>query len=82
MLAQSAAFFAISDEKKLAIDMSPSPYNWGYEPLGGQTLEDGAPPDLKGLYRRGNLPDHARLRRRFNLGPNQWPADLPGLKQR
>ena len=80
VLAQSAAFFAISDEKKLAIDMSLSPYNRGYEPLGGQTLEDGAPPDLKeGFYIGEEISlDHARLREvSFNLGLNQWPADLP-----
>ena len=83
VLAQSAAFFAISDEKKLAIDMSLSPYNRGYEPLGGQTLEDGAPPDLKeGFYIGEEISlDHARLREgSFNLGPNQWPADLPGFE--
>ena len=83
VLAQSAAFFAISDEKKLAIDMNLSPYNRGYEPLGGQTLEDGAPPDLKeGFYIGEEISlDHARLREgSFNLGPNQWPADLPGFE--
>ena len=83
VLAQSAAFFAISDEKKLAIDMSLSPYNRGYEPLGGQTLEDGAPPDLKeGFYIGEEISlDHARLREgSFNLGPNQWPANLPGFE--
>ena len=83
VLAQSAAFFAISDEKKLAIDMSLSPYNRGYEPLGGQTLEDGAPPDLKeGFYIGEEISlDHPRLRDgSFNLGPNQWPEDLPGFE--
>ena len=83
VLAQSAAFFVISDEKKLSIDMSLSPYNRGYEPLGGQTLEDGAPPDLKeGFYIGEEISlDHARLREgSFNLGPNQWPADLPGFE--
>ncbi len=83
VFAQSAAFFAISDEKKLAIDMSLSPYNRGYEPLGRQTLEDGAPPDLKeGFYIGEEISlDHTRLREGgFNLGPNQWPADLPGFE--
>lgn len=83
VFAQSAAFFATSDEKKLAIDMSLSPYNRGYEPLGGQTLEDGAPPDLKeGFYIGEEISlDHPRLREgSFNLGPNQWPADLPGFE--
>ena len=83
VFAQSAAFFATSNEKKLAIDMSLSPYNRGYEPLGGQTLEDGAPPDLKeGFYIGEEISlDHPRLREgSFNLGPNQWPADLPGFE--
>jgi isopenicillin N synthase-like dioxygenase len=81
---QSAAFFALPEDRKMAIDMGLSPHNRGYEALGGQTLEDGAPPDLKeGLYIGEEIPlDHPRLKNgNFNLGPNQWPDGLPGFEQ-
>ena len=83
VFAQSAAFFALPDDRKYAIDMKLSPHNRGYEPLGGQTLEDGAPPDLKeGFYIGEEIPpDHPRLQDdSFNLGPNQWPDGLPGFE--
>ena len=41
VFAQSAAFFALPEDRKYAIDMKLSPHNRGYEPLGGLTLEDG-----------------------------------------
>ena len=80
---QAAAFFAQPEEEKLTIDMTLSPHNRGYERLGGQTLEDGSPPDLKeGLYIGEDIPlGHPRLARSdFNLGPNQWPHGLPGFQ--
>jgi len=83
IFAQSAKFFALPEPAKLAIDMNLSPHNRGYEKLGGQTLEDGSPPDLKeGLYIGEDIPlGHPRLARSdFNLGPNQWPDDLPGFR--
>ena len=83
VFAQAAAFFVQTEETKLAIDMTLSPHNRGYERLGGQTLEDGSPPDLKeGLYIGEDIPlGHPRLARSdFNLGPNQWPDGLPGFQ--
>jgi isopenicillin N synthase-like dioxygenase len=58
--------------------------NRGYEVLGGQVLEAGAPPDRKeGYYIGLELPARA-IRAlppgRFNRGPNVWPADLPGFE--
>ncbi|MEC7490169.1 MAG: 2-oxoglutarate and iron-dependent oxygenase domain-containing protein [Pseudomonadota bacterium] len=84
VFSQAAAFFLLPENHKRAIDMSLSPHNRGYEPLGGQTLEDGSPPDLKeGLYIGEEIPaDHPRLRHgSFNLGPNQWPEGLPGFEK-
>ncbi|MEE2995559.1 MAG: 2-oxoglutarate and iron-dependent oxygenase domain-containing protein [Pseudomonadota bacterium] len=80
---QSAKFFAQPLDRKLAIDMRLSPYNRGYEPIGGQTLEDGGPPDLKeGFYIGEDIPPgHPRLKNgSFNLGPNQWPDGLSGFE--
>tara|TARA_Y100001934_G_scaffold224813_1_gene269062 strand:- start:2629 stop:3600 length:972 start_codon:yes stop_codon:yes gene_type:complete len=84
VFSQAAAFFVQPEETKLAIDMTLSPHNRGYERLGGQTLEDGSPPDLKeGLYIGEDIPlGHPRLARSdFNLGPNQWPDGLPGFQE-
>ncbi|MEE2720528.1 MAG: 2-oxoglutarate and iron-dependent oxygenase domain-containing protein [Pseudomonadota bacterium] len=83
VFAQAATFFGQPEKTKLAIDMTLSPHNRGYERLGGQTLEDGSPPDLKeGLYIGEDIPlGHPRLARSdFNLGPNQWPEGLPGFQ--
>jgi len=79
VFAQSRAFFALPLERKLAVDKALSRCNRGYEKLGGQSLEAGAPPDLKeGFYSGQDLPpDHPKvLAGRFNQGPNQWPHGL------
>lgn len=69
------ALFDLPDAAKQAVAKSRSPANRGYEPLGGQTLEAGAPPDLKeGFYIGAEEPFGE-----FNRGPNQWPVELPDL---
>tara|TARA_R110000868_G_scaffold100722_6_gene277126 strand:+ start:8056 stop:9030 length:975 start_codon:yes stop_codon:yes gene_type:complete len=83
VFAETAAFFALPEERKLALDMKNSVGNAGYEPMRAQTLETGAPPDLKeGFYIGEELSlDHPRvLAGGFNLGPNQWPEDVPEFR--
>ena len=82
VFSESEKFFALPQDQKLALDKANSKANRGYEPLKGQTLEAGAPPDLKEGFYIG--PEHAAddprvLAGKFNHGPNQWPAALPGF---
>ena len=78
LLENAARFFDLPEDEKLALDLARSPCSHGYEPLKRQTLEAGAPADLKeGFYmgreaRPGESPRH--------FGPNQWPRDLPGFE--
>lgn len=80
VFSEAAAFFDLPAAEKAEVDKSRSKANRGYEPLQGQTLEPGAPPDLKEGYYIG--PEHAAddprvLAGMFNHGPNQWPAGRP-----
>jgi isopenicillin N synthase-like dioxygenase len=80
---EAAAFFALPVEQKAAVDKAKSKANRGYEPLQGQTLEAGAPPDLKEGYYVG--PEHSADDPRvvagmFNHGANQWPAQRPNFR--
>ena len=53
---EAAAFFALPIGQKADVDRAKSKANRGYEPLQGQTLEPGTPPDLKEGYYIG--PEH------------------------
>lgn len=80
---QSQIFFALSVEQKLVLVIDKSPCHRGYEPLRVQTLEPGAPPDLKEGFQMGlDLPaDHPVVHNDpVNHGANQWPEHLPQFK--
>ncbi len=81
---QSHALFALPMDQKLALTIANSPCRHGYEPLKAQTLEPGAPPDLKEGFLAGEdfVADHpAALNDPGNIGPNQWPPQLPSFQQ-
>ncbi|AXK82691.1 isopenicillin N synthase family oxygenase [Pseudolabrys taiwanensis] len=83
VFSEAAAFFALPSEQKDEVNKAKSPCNRGYETLQGQTLEAGAPPDLKEGYYVG--PDHGPddprvLAGMFNHGANQWPPQRPNFK--
>jgi len=83
VFAEAAAFFSLSAEQKAEVDKVKSKANRGYEPLQGQTLEPGAPPDLKEGYYVGpeHGPDDPRvIAGMFNHGANQWPAQRPNFR--
>src|SRR5271156_1472978 len=80
---EAAAFFALPAEQKAEVDKARSKANRGYEPLQGQTLEAGTPPDLKEGYYIS--PDHQTddprvIASMFNHGANQWPAQRPNFR--
>ena len=63
VFSEAAAFFALPAEQKALVDKARSNANRGYEALQGQTLEPGAPPDLKEGYYIGpeHTPDDPRV---------------------
>ncbi|KAF1024535.1 MAG: 2-oxoglutarate-dependent ethylene/succinate-forming enzyme [Acinetobacter bereziniae] len=80
---QSRQFFDLPLHEKQLVNKSNSVANRGYEPLKNQTLEEGAPADLKeGFYSgREFVEDSDEVRKnKFNHGANQWPTQLPEFR--
>lgn len=76
--AEARAFFALPLQEKRRVAMTKDDYGLGYEEIGGQALEPGAPPDLKeGYYlgrecrSDGTVPEGDAG---AGFGPNKWPA--------
>lgn len=83
VLEQAALFFEQTETRKMAISMANSICNRGYEPMRGQTLEAGAPPDLKESFYSGedlSLDDPRVVAGKFNHGPNQWPEGMDSFR--
>lgn len=83
VFAETKRFFDCPAEVKRAVDKSRSFCQRGFEPMRAQTLEEGAPPDLKESFYIGpelSLDDPRVLTRRFNHGPNLWPSGMPSFQ--
>jgi isopenicillin N synthase-like dioxygenase len=77
-------FFALPPDEKMRIKLDQSPAMRGYEPIAGQVLDSGSPPDLKESFYVGEelAVDHPLVRACIpNHGPNQWPQHLPGFRE-
>jgi isopenicillin N synthase-like dioxygenase len=82
LLRSARTFFALPEERKLAIAMARGGRAWrGFFPVGGE-LTSGVPDAKEGLYFGSELPsDDPRVVAGVPLhGPNLFPDDVPGLR--
>ncbi len=82
--AEIRRFFALSDERKMAVHMRRSPCHRGYYPL----FEENTDPDLTADLKEGfdialelGTEDPDVIAGKPLHGPNQWPEDLPGFRE-
>jgi len=83
LLAAARALFALPDEDKFAAEMVNSPHFRGFTRVGGERTQGKIDwreqidigPEREAITDEG-APDFSRL-----IGPNQWPAALPELKE-
>jgi isopenicillin N synthase-like dioxygenase len=83
IFAETKRFFKLPLAVKNRVAIAHSPISRGYEPIGHQTLDTNAAPDLKEGFYIGverNADDPLVQAGIPNHGPNQWPADLPGWR--
>ena len=83
VLRESRNFLALPLTERLGVRRECSICNRGYEPMGGQDLEQTGTPDLKEAFYLGvDLPedDPRVLARKAGRGPNQWPIGLPAFR--
>ena len=75
-------FCALPESDKQALHMRRSPHFRGYFGAYDEKTETGSPGDLKEGLEIGTEPDGSALPDLPTrlLGPNQWPADLPGFR--
>ena len=75
-------FCALPESDKLALHMRRSPHFRGYFGAYDEKTENGSPGDLKEGLEIGTEPDGRALPDLPTrlLGPNQWPAGLPGFR--
>lgn len=83
VLRESRRFFELPLIERLKVRRECSVCDRGYEPIGGQDLEQTGAPDLKEAFLLGvDLADDDPrvLARKVNHGPNQWPPGLAGFR--
>lgn len=85
--ARAAEFFALPEERKMEQYIGKSRAHRGYVPTGEEGFYDGTNPAKTDKKEAFDLsvelpeddPDHIIGYRM--LGPNQWPADMPGMRR-